>query len=137
MEDVGIHMLYPCGPFHGLWVYFVAIEYMLWPSGTIFPVLVCRTEKNLAALFFSILWVSSKTRDHLSLCLCHYLSSGLQKSMPTSFNHQLFTHGCNERTLHDKEVCGEKDFSSHGGVAHWTSHPPQKQEDPGSKPARV
>jgi hypothetical protein len=24
-----------------------------------------------------------------------------------------------------------------GGVAQWTSHPPQKQEDPGSNPARA
>jgi hypothetical protein len=24
-----------------------------------------------------------------------------------------------------------------GGVAQWTSHPPQEQEDPGSNPARV
>jgi hypothetical protein len=26
---------------------------------------------------------------------------------------------------------------SPGGVAQWTSHPPQEQEDPGSNPARV
>jgi hypothetical protein len=24
-----------------------------------------------------------------------------------------------------------------GGVAQWTSHPPQEREDPGSNPARV
>jgi hypothetical protein len=26
---------------------------------------------------------------------------------------------------------------SPGGVAQWTSHPPQEQEDPGLNPARV
>jgi hypothetical protein len=50
MEDVGI--------FKSRQVYFTTIWYILWPFGKIFgyfglffPVLVCCTEKKLAALF--------------------------------------------------------------------------------------
>jgi hypothetical protein len=36
-------------------------------------------------------------------------------------------------------LCAEHNeiVGSPGGVAQWTSHPPQEQEDPGSNPARV
>jgi hypothetical protein len=36
--------------FDGHLVYFMAVWYSLWPFGTIFPVLVCCTMKNLATL---------------------------------------------------------------------------------------
>jgi hypothetical protein len=48
MNDVGM--------FHGRFVYFTAIWYSLWPFGIfvviwhVFPVLVYRTNKNLATL---------------------------------------------------------------------------------------
>jgi hypothetical protein len=35
------------------------------------------------------------------------------------------------------ESLSNEDLGSPGGVAQWTSHPPQEQEDPGSNPARV
>jgi hypothetical protein len=31
----------------------------------------------------------------------------------------------------------KKAIKSPGGVAQWTSHPPQEREEPGSNPARV
>jgi hypothetical protein len=43
-----LKMLRPNGLFYGHLVYFVAIWYILWLFDIFFPVLVCRTRKNLA-----------------------------------------------------------------------------------------
>jgi hypothetical protein len=55
MEDVGIFfvrwpILWPFDLFCGHLVYFVAIWYILWLFGILFPVLVCWTKTNLATL---------------------------------------------------------------------------------------
>jgi hypothetical protein len=40
----------PFGSIFGHWVYLVAIWYILWLSGILYPILVCFAEKNLATL---------------------------------------------------------------------------------------
>jgi hypothetical protein len=48
-----LHTMKDVGKFDGKLVCFTAMSYILWPFGTfwyIFPVLVCRTKKNLATL---------------------------------------------------------------------------------------
>jgi hypothetical protein len=36
----------------------------------------------------------------------------------------------------EKRIFGNAENKCPGGVAQWTSHPPQEREDPGSNPAR-
>jgi hypothetical protein len=40
--------------FYGLLVYFMVIRYILWPFGTLLPILVWCTKKNLATLVVAI-----------------------------------------------------------------------------------
>jgi hypothetical protein len=54
MEDAGTCLWTFC-QFYGQKVYFMAIWYVLRTLGILLPVLVCCTEKNLAALHFSSL----------------------------------------------------------------------------------
>jgi hypothetical protein len=45
IEDIGVCILWPFGPFYGYLVYFVAIYYIWWSFGTFFTVWVCRIKK--------------------------------------------------------------------------------------------
>jgi hypothetical protein len=49
--------------FYGHLVYFTTIWYILWPFGTLFPLLVCCTKKNLATLLQTVKASASNRLD--------------------------------------------------------------------------
>jgi hypothetical protein len=61
MEDVGLGILRPFGPFYiqRFGIYFVTIWYSLLLFGIFFPVLVCCRKKNLATLDERTSWQKS------------------------------------------------------------------------------
>jgi hypothetical protein len=77
IENIGTFYGHYIGLFCGHLVYFVAIWYILWLLGILFPVLMCCTKKNLATLIYAA---------NVGACLLKYCP----RTMADVFMHRSF-----------------------------------------------